>query len=71
MTLFEEAKNKKKNRPSREERLKEKDTKRSVNYKHFTDRTWGDCKNYDLSLNSGKLGIERCVELIVQLANED
>ena len=52
-----------------EERLKEKDTKRAVNYKHFTDRTWGDCRNYDLSLNSGKLGIDRCVDLIVQLAN--
>ena len=54
-----------------EERLREKDTKRAVNYKHFTDRTWGDCRNYDLSLNSGKLGIDRCVELIVQLANEE
>ena len=54
-----------------EERLKEKDTKRAVNYKHFTDRNWGDCRNYDLSLNSGKLGIDRCVELIVQLANEE
>ena len=54
-----------------EERLREKDTKRAVNYKHFTDRNWGDCRNYDLSLNSGKLGIERCVELIVQLANEE
>ena len=54
-----------------EERLKEKDTKRAVNYKHFTDRTWGDCRNYDLSLNSGKLGIDRCVDLIVQLANEE
>ena len=54
-----------------EERLKEKDTKRAVNYKHFTDRTWGDCRNYDLSLNSGKLGIDHCVELIVQLANEE
>ena len=52
-----------------EERLKEKDTKRSVNYKHFTDRNWGDCRNYDLSLNSGKLGIDRCVDLIVTLAN--
>ena len=52
-----------------EERLREKDTKRAVNYKHFTDRNWGDCRNYDLSLNSGKLGIDRCAELIVTLAN--
>ena len=54
-----------------EVRLKEKDTKRAVNYKHFTDRTWGDARNYDLALNSGKLGIEKCVDLIVSLADPE
>lgn len=53
-----------------EERLKEKDTKRSVNYKHYTNREWGKCQNYHLSLDSGKLGIDRCVSLIVDLARE-
>lgn len=53
-----------------EERLKEKDSKRSVNYKHFTGQVWGDSRNYDLCLNSEKLGIEKCIELIVQLAKE-
>jgi len=28
-------------------------------------RQWGNKNNYDLLLNSGKLGIEKCVELIV------
>ena len=53
-----------------EERLKEKDTKRSVNYKHFTGEVWGDSRNYDLCLNSENFGIEKCVELIVGLAKD-
>ena len=50
------------------ERLKDKDARRSVNYKHFTGREWGDCLNYDLTLNSAKLGEEQCVEMIVGAA---
>lgn len=53
-----------------EERLRDKDTKRSVNYKHYTNREWGNYKNYHLALDSGKLGIDRCVSLIVELAKE-
>ena len=52
-----------------EERLKEKDSKRSVNYKHFTGRVWGDCRNYDITLNSDTVGIERSVQIIVDLAH--
>ena len=33
-----------------EERLKEKDKKRSINYKHFTGREWGDPDNYEIML---------------------
>lgn len=51
---------------SPEDRLKDKDTRRSVNYKHFTGREWGKCQNYQLSLDSGVLGVERCVDLIVE-----
>lgn len=53
-----------------EERLDEKDTKRSVNYKHFTGREWGKCQNYHLALDSSVLGIDRCVSLIVELVRE-
>lgn len=53
---------------SPEARLNEKDKRRSINYQHYTGRTWGDCSNYDLCLNSGKLGIDACVDLIVSLA---
>ena len=48
-----------------EERLADKDKKRKIYYKHYTDREWGDAKNYDICLNSGKIGIDKCVELIL------
>ena len=53
------------------DRLKEKDSKRSVNYKHFTGETWGDARNYDLCLNSDKLTIRKCVEVICDFATMD
>jgi len=51
-----------------EKRLEEKDKKRKVYYKNFTGRIWGMSGNYDISLNSGKLGIESCIDVIVELA---
>ena len=53
---------------SPELRLKDKDARRSANYKHFTGREWGQCRNYHLSLDSGVIGAENCVDLIVRLA---
>ena len=33
-------------------------------YRYYTGRNWTDARNYDLCLNSSKLGFERCVEEI-------
>lgn len=33
-------------------------------YRYHTGREWTDARNYDLCLNSGKLGFEKCVEEI-------
>ena len=44
--------------------LKAVDKKRSVNYRYFTDKEWGNRKNYDLVLNSSVLGYDKCIELI-------
>lgn len=49
-------------------RLADKDGKRSAHYKHYTGRPWGRSQNYHLSLDSGVIGIEKCVSLIVDLA---
>ena len=48
-----------------EQRLADKDKKRKIYYKHYSAREWGDAKNYDICLNSGKIGIDKCVELIL------
>ena len=53
---------------SPEVRLNEKDKRRKVNYQHYTGRTWGQASNYDICLNSGELGIDTCVDIIVKLA---
>lgn len=49
---------------SPEERLKTKDKKRSINYKHFTAREWGDPKNYEIMLKSSAIGIDKCVDIL-------
>ena len=49
-------------------RLHDKDKKRAVNYKYYTDQEWGLAENYDITLDSGTLGIEPCVKILVELA---
>lgn len=50
-----------------EKRLRDKDKKRAANYRYYTDREWGKCDNYDISLNTGKLGIDKCIDVIAEL----
>lgn len=51
-----------------EKRLADKDKKRKLNYKYFTDREWGKRQNYHLSIDSGFFGIEKAVEIIIKAA---
>ena len=53
---------------SPQKRLADKDAKRKVYYKHYTGRNWGEAQNYHLSLNSGLIGVEKCAEIIVDIA---
>lgn len=48
-------------------RLQEKDKRRQVNYQHYTGRSWGAAQNYDISLNSGLVGVEKCADIIVDI----
>ena len=48
-------------------RLAEKDKRRKVNYQHYTGRNWGDAQNFDICLDSSKLGVETCAEIIVNI----
>lgn len=49
------------------ERVEEKDKKRSINYQYYTDRKWGIVQNYEVSLDSGVIGIDNCVEIIASI----
>lgn len=51
-----------------EKRLEDKDKKRKLNYKYFTDQEWGRRQNYHLCIDSGFTGIEKAVDLIVHAA---
>jgi len=51
-----------------QKRLTDKDNKRKVYYKHYTNRNWGEAQNYHLSLNSGLVGVDKCVDIIVDIA---
>lgn len=50
-------------------RLQEKDKRRKVNYQHYTGRTWGAADNYDISLNTASIGVERAADIIVSIIN--
>lgn len=45
------------------------DKERAEYYKLHTGREWTDARNYDLCLDSSKLGFERCVEEIIAYMN--
>lgn len=48
--------------------MAKKDSSRRHYYTHYTGKKWGDVHNYQLSLDSGMLGSELCVKLIVEAA---
>lgn len=50
-----------------EERLQDKDKRRSAYHRFYTNMKWGYAKNYHLTLDSGVLGINQCVDIIAQL----
>lgn len=50
-----------------EQRLREKDRRRAAYYQFYTEMKWGDARNYHISLDVSRLGIERCVELLSEL----
>lgn len=52
---------------SPEQRLKDKDKRRSAYHRFYTDMKWGYAQNYHICLDSGKLGIEKCVDILKNL----
>ena len=52
---------------SPEERLRDKDKRRAAYHRFYTNMKWGHAQNYHLTLDSGVLGIDKCVEIIAEL----
>ena len=48
-------------------RLKDKDSRRAAYYQFYTDMKWGDVRNYHIALDSGSLGIHKCVDILENL----
>ena len=44
--------------------IKEMDKRRSINYKYYTDQIWGESENYDLCIDSSRIGVKGAVEVI-------
>lgn len=44
--------------------IREVDKDRSSYYKYYTDQIWGESENYDMCINSGRIGVEGTVEVI-------
>ena len=36
-------------------------------YNYYTDKKWGRAENYHVCLDSGELGIDKCVDILAQL----
>ena len=45
-------------------KIKQVDKDRSSYYKYYTDQIWGESENYDLCINSSKIGVAGAVNVI-------
>lgn len=59
------------NDQSPERRLRDKDKRRAAYYNFYTDRKWGELKNYDIALSTSALGIEKCADIIASIYKLD
>ena len=53
-----------------ESQIRQVDGKRREYYQYYSGNEWGNPRNYHISLNSGKLGIEDCVDTIISMAEK-
>lgn len=50
--------------------MNEYDKKRRLYYQYSTNHTWGDRKDYDIVLNSNKIGLDLCVDVLAKICEE-
>lgn len=49
-----------------EDFIRKTDKRREAYHNYYTERAWGEAKNYDLCLNSSKTGIDGAVDIILK-----
>lgn len=49
--------------------IQKTDKQRASYYNYYTSKKWGDCRSYNLTLDSSKLGVDGCVDLILDYKN--
>lgn len=45
--------------------IQKTDKQRASYYNYYTSKKWGDARSYDLTLDSSRIGIEGCVDMIL------
>lgn len=58
------------NKNTAEKKIKEVDKQRAEYYKHFTGKTWGDRDNYDLCIDTAKIGVVQTIDLLESYINK-
>ena len=51
-----------------EEMMQKTDKRRATYYSYFTNSKWSEIENYDIAVNSAKLGVDGSAELIIDFA---
>lgn len=46
------------------------DKRRASYYNYYTNKRWGACESYHISVDSGKAGIQGCVDIIMEFSNK-
>ena len=47
--------------------MRDKDKRRAAYHRFYTNMKWGHAQNYHLTLDSGVIGIDKCVDIIAAL----
>lgn len=47
-------------------RIKENDSRRAAYYQRYTGRVWGAVSNYDMTVSTGRIGVEAAAGLIME-----
>ena len=56
--------------PQVEKDIRDADRSRKKNCEYYTKQIYGDARNYDLTINTEKLGIDRAVEMVLEAARD-